>query len=154
MNLEKNIVEMKHSQLQQVHALYNYNRNQRKAILAEKKAAQRDHIIYILIIGSMVLGMFAAFIYRKKMVLKKKRIAATQLLYEDSLLKLKKLQAELLQLQEEQDNKMSLMIREKEEAIGVCKQKITLQTDNNCIRIVCNVNTKEWNNGFNYYTEG
>ena len=104
--MEKNIVEMKHSQLQQVHALYNYNRNQRKAILAEKKAAQRDHIIYILIIGSMVLGMFAAFIYRKKMVLKKKRIAATQLLYEDSLLKLKKLQAELLQLQEEQDNKM------------------------------------------------
>ena len=117
-------VEMKHSQLQQVHALYNYNRNQRKAILAEKKAAQRDHIIYILIIGSMVLGMFAAFIYRKKMVLKKKRIAATQLLYEDSLLKLKKLQAELLQLQEEQDNKMSLMIREKEEAIGKLKEEV------------------------------
>ena len=72
----------------------------------------------------MVLGMFAAFIYRKKMVLKKKRIAATQLLYEDSLLKLKKLQAELLQLQEEQDNKMSLMIREKEEAIGKLKEEV------------------------------
>ena len=68
--------------------------------------------------------MFAAFIYRKKMVLKKKRIAATQLLYEDSLLKLKKLQAELLQLQEEQDNKMSLMIREKEEAIGKLKEEV------------------------------
>ena len=56
--------------------------------------------------------------------MKKKRIAATQLLYEDSLLKLQKLQEELAQLRKEKDDTVSLVIREKEKAISKLKEEV------------------------------
>ena len=42
--------------------------------------------------------MFLSYVYRKQLALKKKRIAASKLVYEDSLLKLKRLQEEKAQL--------------------------------------------------------
>lgn len=56
--------------------------------------------------------------------MKKKRIAATQLLYEDSLLKLQKLQEELSQLRKEKANTESSIIREKEEVISKLKEEV------------------------------
>lgn len=117
-------VEVKHTQLHQVHALYDYNRTQQKAILAEKKAAKRAKLIYILILGCLSLGILGIIIYRRKMILKEKRIEATQLLYEDSLLKLKKLQGELVQLREERDYVKSQAIIEKENAISRLKVEV------------------------------
>ena len=51
------------------------------------------------------------------MLLKKKRIETTKLLYEDSLLRLKNMQEELVQLKKEKDSLSSKAIQEKEKHI-------------------------------------
>ena len=65
-----------------------------------------------------------AYIYRKKMFLKKKRIEATKLLYEDSLLRLKNMQKELELLKKEKDNSLSKSIQEKEKAYSKLKETV------------------------------
>lgn len=56
------------------------------------------------------------------MLLKKKRIETTKLLYEDSLLRLKNMQEELVQLKKEKDSLSSKAIQEKEEVKDICKK--------------------------------
>lgn len=104
--------------------MYDYGRHQKLAVQAEKKAIQRSHIIYILVIACVTILVISAYIYRRGILLKKKRIAVTQLLYEDSLLKLQKLQEELSQLRKEKANTESSIIREKEEVISKLKEEV------------------------------
>lgn len=86
---DSDFIETRNSQLQQMQAMYDYGRHQDLAVSAEKRATLRAHIIYILVISSIVILVIFAFIYRRNMILKKKRIEATKLLYEDSLMRLK-----------------------------------------------------------------
>lgn len=58
------------------------------------------------------------------MFLKKKRIEATKLLYEDSLLRLKNMQKELELLKKEKDNSLSKSIQEKEKAYSKLKETV------------------------------
>lgn len=53
--------------------MYDYNRYQAKAVVAEENAIQRTHIIYMLIIGGLVVLMFAFYLYRKNMMFKRKK---------------------------------------------------------------------------------
>ena len=58
------------------------------------------------------------------MLLKKKRIEAIKLLYEDSLLRLKNMQEELVWLKKEKDSISSKVIQEKEEAYSKLKEEL------------------------------
>ena len=121
---DSDFIESRQDQLQQVQAMYDYNRHQKSAILAEQKATQRANIIYLLIIGCFILLALLTYIYWKKLTIRKKRNEATQLLYEDSLLKSKKLQEELVKLKEENDQALSQAVREKEESLNQLKSEI------------------------------
>ena len=116
---DSDLIEARKTQLQQVQAMYDYGRNQEIARMAEQKAKRSTQMNYMIVFACVVLFLFFSYVYRKQLALKKKRIAASKLVYEDSLLKLKRLQEEKAQLVAEKDKKLAQIITEKENAI--CK---------------------------------
>ena len=116
---DSDLIEARKTQLQQVQAMYDYGRNQEIARMAEQKAKRSTQMNYMIVFACVVLFLFLSYVYRKQLALKKKRIAASKLVYEDCLLKLKRLQEEKAQLVAEKDKKLAQIITEKENAI--CK---------------------------------
>ena len=121
---DSSLIESRQDQLQQVQAMYDYNRHQKIARKAEKEVEKKAQIIYIIIIGCLIILILTTYVYRKKMTLKNKKSAAVKLLYEDRLLKCKSLQNELSSLKEQNDKKLLAVIQEKENAINKLKEEI------------------------------
>ena len=121
---DSDLIEARKTQLQQVQAMYDYGRNQEIARMAEQKAKRSTQMNYMIVFACVILFLFLSYIYRKQLALKKKRIAASKLVYEDSLLKLKRLQEEKAQLVVENDKKLTQIITEKENAIGKLEAEI------------------------------
>ena len=115
---DSDLIGARKTQLQQVQAMYDYGRNQEIARMAEQKAKRSTQMNYMIVFACVVLFLFLSYVYRKQLALKKKRIAASKLVYEDSLLKLKRLQEEKAQLVAEKDKKLAQIITEKENAIS------------------------------------
>ena len=115
---DSDLIEARKTQLQQVKAMYDYGRNQEIARMAEQKAKRSTQMNYMIVFACVVLFLFLSYVYRKQLALKKKRIAASKLVYEDCLLKLKRLQEEKAQLVAEKDKKLAQIITEKENAIS------------------------------------
>ena len=115
---DSDLIEARKTQLQQVQAMYDYGRNQEIARMAEQKAKRSTQMNYMIVFACAILFLFLSYIYRKQLALKKKRIAASKLVYEDCLLKLKRLQEEKAQLVAEKDKKLAQIITEKENAIS------------------------------------
>ena len=115
---DSDLIEARKTQLQQVKAMYDYGRNQEIARMAEQKAKRSTQMNYMVVFACVILFLFLSYIYRKQLALKKKRIAASKLVYEDCLLKLKRLQEEKAQLVAEKDKKLAQIITEKENAIS------------------------------------
>ena len=115
---DSDLIEVRKTQLQQVQAMYDYGRNQEIARMAEQKAKRSTQMNYMIVFACVVLFLFLSYVYRKQLALKKKRIAASKLVYEDCLLKLKRLQEEKAQLVAEKDKKLAQIITEKENAIS------------------------------------
>lgn len=115
---DSDLIEARKTQLQQVQAMYDYSRNQEIAKNAEQKAERSTQMNYMIVFACVILFLFLSYIYRKQLALKKKRIAASKLVYEDCLLKLKRLQEEKAQLVAEKDKKLAQIITEKENAIS------------------------------------
>ena len=115
---DSDLIEARKTQLQQVQAMYDYSRNQEVAKRAEQKAKRSMQMNYMIVFACVILFLFLSYIYRKQLALKKKRIAASKLVYEDCLLKLKRLQEEKAQLVAEKDKKLAQIITEKENAIS------------------------------------
>ena len=115
---DSDLIEARKTQLQQVQAMYDYGRNQEIARMAEQKAKRSTHMNDMIVFACVVLFLFLSYVYRKQLALKKKRIAASKLVYEDCLLKLKRLQEEKAQLVAEKDKKLAQIITEKENAIS------------------------------------
>ena len=115
---DSDLIGARKTQLQQVKAMYDYGRNQEIARMAEQKAKRSTQMNYMIVFACVVLFLFLSYVYRKQLALKKKRIAASKLVYEDSLLKLKRLQEEKAQLVAEKDKKLAQIITEKENAIS------------------------------------
>ena len=61
----------------------------------------------MLIIGGLVVLMFAFYLYRKNMMFKRKKIETAQLLYEDCLIQLKRQQIELAKLKKEKNKSVA-----------------------------------------------
>ena len=115
---DSDLIEARKTQLQQVQAMYDYSRNQEVAKRAEQKAKRSTQMNYMIVFACVILFLFLSYVYRKQLALKKKRIAASKLVYEDCLLKLKRLQEEKAQLVAEKDKKLAQIITEKENAIS------------------------------------
>ena len=115
---DSDLIGARKTQLQQVKAMYDYGRNQEIARMAEQKAKRSTQMNYMIVFACVILFLFLSYVYRKQLALKKKRIAASKLVYEDSLLKLKRLQEEKAQLVAEKDKKLAQIITEKENAIS------------------------------------
>ena len=122
---DSDLIGARKTQLQQVQAMYDYGRNQEIARMAEQKAKRSTQMNYMIVFACVILFLFLSYIYRKQLALKKKKIAVSKLLYEDSLLKLKRLQDERAKLVAENDNKLAQVIMEKENTIGKLKAEIT-----------------------------
>lgn len=121
---DSDLIEARKTQLQQVQAMYDYGRNQEIARMAEQKAKRSTQMNYMIVFACVILFLFLSYIYRKQLALKKKRIAVSKLLYEDSLLKLKRLQDEKAKLVAENDNKLFQVIMEKDNTIDKLKAEI------------------------------
>ena len=115
---DSDLLGARKTQLQQMQAMYDYGRNQEIARRAELKAKRSTQMNYMIVFACVVLFLFLSYVYRKQLALKKKRIAASKLVYEDCLLKLKRLQEEKAQLVAEKDKKLAQIITEKENAIS------------------------------------
>lgn len=115
---DSDLIRARKTQLQQMQAMYDYGRNQEIARRAELKAKRSTQMNYMIVFACVVLFLFLSYVYRKQLALKKKRIAASKLVYEDCLLKLKRLQEEKAQLVAEKDKKLAQIITEKENAIS------------------------------------
>ena len=109
---DSDLIGARKTQLQQVQAMYDYSRNQEVAKRAEQKAKRSMQMNYMIVLACVVLFLFLSYVYRKQLALKKKRIAASKLVYEDCLLKLKRLQEEKAQLVAEKDKKLAQIITE------------------------------------------
>lgn len=130
---DSNWIAARKDQLQQVQAMYNYNRHQEIARKIEQKAEKRVQIIYIMIIGGLTTLILTTYIYRKKLALRKKQSAAAKLLYEDRLLKYKSIQNELASLKAQHDKTLLSLIQEKETTINKLKEEIkNLQDKDSC----------------------
>ena len=122
---DSDLIEARKTQLQQVQAMYDYSRNQEVAKRAEQKAKRSMQMNYMIVLACIMLFLLLSYIYRKQLALKKKKIAVSKLLYEDSLFKLKRLQDEKAKLVSENDNKLAQVIMEKENTISKLKAEIT-----------------------------
>ena len=136
---DSDLIGARKTQLQQVKAMYDYGRNQEIARMAEQKAKRSTQMNYMIVFACVILFLFLSYIYRKQLALKKKRIAVSKLLYEDSLLKLKRLQDEKAKLVAENDNKLFQVIMEKENTIDKLKAEISDIQDKYSLTSVSNV---------------
>ena len=136
---DSSLMEARKNQLQQMQAMYDYGRNQEIARMAEQKAIRSTQMNYMIVFACVILFLFLSYIYRKQLALKKKRIAVSKLLYEDSLLKLKRLQDEKAKLVAENDNKLFQVIMEKENTIDKLKAEISDIQDKYSLTSVSNV---------------
>lgn len=121
---DSDLIATRQGQLQQVQAMYNYNRNKDIAYKAQLKAEQRMSIIYIVIICAILLFIVSISIYRKRLRLRNKRIAMVQKMYNDSVQQLNEAQQELLKLQDLNENTIATLVKEKEEIIQKLQMEV------------------------------
>ena len=121
---DSDLIATRQGQLQQVQAMYNYNRNKDIAYKAQLKAEQRMSIIYIVIICAILLFIVSISIYRKRLRLRNKRISMVQKMYNDSVQQLNEAQQELLKLQDLNENTIATLVKEKEETIQKLQMEV------------------------------
>lgn len=121
---DSDLIGARKTQLQQMQAMYDYGRNQEIAKNAEQKAERSTRMNYMIVLSCVILFLLLSYIYRKQLALKKKKIAVSKKLYEDSLQKLKRLQEEKAKLVADNDNKLAHVITEKENTINKLKAEI------------------------------
>ena len=114
---DSDLLAVRESQLQQIQAMYNYERNQEIARKAELKAERITMLVYVLIAGGVVIFLLLTHLYLKQLKKKKEKILVTKHLYDDSLLKLRQKQEELELLRTVNDRKVADVIKEKEQTI-------------------------------------
>ncbi len=115
---DSDLLAVRENQLQQIQAMYNYDRNQEIARNAELKAERITMLVYVIIAGGVVIFLLLTHLYLKQLKKKKEKILVTKHLYDDSLLKLRQKQEELELLRTVNDRKIADVIKEKEQTIN------------------------------------
>ena len=121
---DSDLIATRHGQLQQVQAMYDYNRNKEIANKAQQKAEHRMKVIYIVIIFAILLIVILASIYGKRIKQKNQRIAMAQKLYNDSVQQLNVAQQDLEKLRDLNEMTIATLVKEKEEAIQKLQSEV------------------------------
>ncbi len=134
---DSDLIESRKTQLQQMQALYNYNRNQEIANKYERKALERKYTIYFTIIVCTLIVLTVIIVFRKKAKKQKRALSNMQELYQTAIDKINDTKVELFTLQNLNDEKLSALIKEKESEI----EKLQLEINkydyiNNACKII------------------
>lgn len=121
---DSDLIATRHGQLQQIQAMYDYNRNKEVANQAQLRTEHQMGIIYIVAISAILVFVVSSSIYRKKMQQRNQRIAMVQKMYNDSILQLNVAQQELAKLQNLKENTITTFVKEKEETIQKLQSEV------------------------------
>ena len=128
---DSDLVAARYGQLQQIQAMYDYNRNKEIATKAQLKSEHRMEIIYILIICTVLLFVVSFSIYGKRLKQRNQRIAIAQKMYNDSAQQLNIAQQELVKLQNLNENTIATLVKEKEITIQKLQSEVKKYEEEN-----------------------
>lgn len=121
---DSDLIATRQGQLQQVQAMYDYNRNKEIANQAQIKAEQRMDAIYTIAICAILMCSVSFSVYRKRLKMRNKRIAMTQKMYIDSVQQLNVAQQELAKLHDLNENTITELVKEKEDTIKKLQSEV------------------------------
>ena len=128
---DSDLIVAKLGQLQQIQAMYDYNRNKEIANQAQIKAEQRMDAIYTIAICAILMCSVSFSVYRKRLKLRNKRIAMTQKMYIDSVQQLNVAQQELAKLHDLNENTITELVKEKEDTIQKLQSEVRKYEETN-----------------------
>lgn len=128
---DSDLIVTKLGQLQQIQAMYDYNRNKEIANQAQIKAEQRMDAIYTITICAILMCSVSFSVYRKRLKLRNKRIAMTQKMYIDSVQQLNVAQQELAKLHDLNENTITELVKEKEDTIQKLQSEVRKYEETN-----------------------
>lgn len=128
---DSDLIVTKLGQLQQIQAMYDYNRNKEIANQAQIKAEQRMDAIYTINICAILMCSVSFSVYRKRLKLRNKRIAMTQKMYIDSVQQLNVAQQELAKLHDLNENTITELVKEKEDTIQKLQSEVRKYEETN-----------------------
>lgn len=128
---DSDLIVTKLGQLQQIQAMYDYNRNKEIANQAQIKAEQRMDAIYTIAICAILMCSVSFSVYRKRLKLRNKRIAMTQKMYIDSVQQLNVAQQELAKLHNLNENTITELVKEKEDTIQKLQSEVRKYEETN-----------------------
>lgn len=114
---DSDLVLTRKDQLQQLQAMYDYNRNKKMAIQAKLIAEHRKNVIYIIVICCLLFFALFYAVIRKYIARKNQRIAIVLQLYNDSLQQLNSAKLELEKIHDMNDKTLVSLVSEKERLI-------------------------------------
>ena len=128
---DSDLISIRHGELQQVQAMFDYNRNKEIANEALLKARHRMAMIYVIAISGLMLFIVSYFIYKKRLKQRNQRIAMAQKMHHDSVLQLNLAQQELAKLHDVNEKTIATLIKEKEDAIHNLQEEVKKYEDTN-----------------------
>ena len=128
---DSDLIVTKLGQLQQIQAMYDYNRNKEIANQAQIKAEQRMDAIYTIVICAILMCSVSFSVYRRRLKLRNKRIAMTQKMYIDSVQQLNVAQQELAKLHDLNENTITELVKEKEDTIQKLQSEVRKYEETN-----------------------
>lgn len=121
---DSDLISIRHGKLQQVQAMFDYNRNKEIANEALFKARHRMRVIYVIVISGILLFIVSYSIYKKRLKQRSLRIAMAQKKYHDSIQQLNIAQQELEELLDLNEKTITALVKDKEEAIQKLQEEI------------------------------
>lgn len=128
---DSDLVETRNDQLQQMQAMYNYNRHKELAAQAEIKVHQRTNQIFVIITCCVVILILFFFYFRGKIIKRNQTIAIAEQLHQDSITQLRLAKEELTKLRDYEENAIPMLIQEKETIIKKLNDEINKYKDAN-----------------------
>lgn len=128
---DSDLVKTRNDQLQQMHAMYNYDRHKELAAQAELKAEHRTHLICVIIVFSAVMFIILFVFFRRRINKRNRIIAITHHLHSDSMLQLRRAKEELVRLRDYKENAIPMLIQEKETMIRQLNDQVKKYEDAN-----------------------
>lgn len=111
---DSDLMVTRNTQLQQMQAMYDYNRHKEQAKQAEIKTQKRTYLIIVIITCCIVMLIITILYFKSKINKRNQTIAITQLLHHDNILQLRLAKEELAKLRDYKEKEIPILIQEKE----------------------------------------
>ena len=128
---DSDLIDARKTQMYQMQAMYDYNRNKDLAIKAEQKSKKRLIEIYGISSISLLLILALTLSYRNRILKRNRKLAICQQLYCNSLQQLRLAKEELEKLHHLDKQKIDNLIKEKEMMIQTLQIKISQYEEEN-----------------------